>query len=261
MHPLLFEVFGVKIYSYGVMVALAFLLGFALIAKRAQAAGEKLDDYTEALIWFIISGIGGARLFYFIWFPHVFLKNPLGALLNQGGLVWYGGVIGVLMATITYTRLKKISLLRFGDIVAPAAVLGLAIGRIGCLLSGCCYGAPCSLPWAIRYPHTHETLGLPVHPAPLYETALMLIACWWLTRLDKTKPFEGFTLAWFFILAGITRFSLEFVRGDKLVWTHAMELSASQWVSIAGILAGLGMIAYLSATTPKRKLASPSPES
>lgn len=246
MHPLLFELFGLKIHAYGVMVALAFIVGFTLIGYRAKQAGDRVDDYLEAIIWFIIAGIGGARLFYFLWFPDQFFQDPVGSLFSQGGLVWYGGVIGAFIATIIYTRIKKIGLHHFGDIITPAAALGLAIGRIGCLLAGCCYGAPCALPWAIQYPHTHETQGIPVHPAPLYETFLMLIVMGILLRLDKNKPFEGFTTWWFFILAGVVRFSLEFVRGDKLVWSQELHISASQWVSVAGIVLGTGMLLYLS---------------
>lgn len=246
MYPLLFDFFGVKIYSYGVLVALAFIAGFGLIALRARKAGDRVDDYLEAIIWFIVAGIGGARLFYFIWFPEQFFRDPLGSMLSKGGLVWYGGVIGAFVASVVYTRLKRINLNHFGDIVAPAAALGLAIGRIGCLLAGCCYGAPCDLPWAIHYPPTHETLGLPVHPAPLYETALMLAAMALLIKMDKNKPFEGFTLWWFVILAGAVRFGLEFIRGDQLVWSQSIHISASQWVSVGGILLGAIMLAVLS---------------
>lgn len=246
MHPFLFEIFGLKIYSYGVLVALAFLLGFALIVHRAKKAGDNPDDYLEAIIWFIISGIGGARLFYFIWYPQVFLSNPIGSLFSQGGLVWYGGVIGVIIASLIYTRLKKIGMNHFGDIVAPAAALGLAIGRVGCLLAGCCYGALCDLPWAIHYPHSHETHGLAVHPAPLYETGLMLLVMLVLLKIDKKKPFEGYTLWWFFIMASVVRFGLEYLRGDRLVWITGLDLSASQVVSIAGMILGLGMLGWLS---------------
>lgn len=246
MYPLLFELFGIKIYSYGVLVALAFLVGFAFIAQRARQAGDRVDDYTEALIWFIIAGIGGARLFYFIWFPAQFFSDPLGSLLSKGGLVWYGGVIGAFLAMAVYTRLKKIPLQHFADIVAPAAALGLAIGRIGCLLAGCCYGAPCDLPWAIHYPLQHETHGLAVHPAPLYETVLMVLVTFILVKLDQKKPFEGFTTWWFFILAGLVRFTLEFVRGDQLVWSQDLHISASQWVSLGGMALGAFMLTILS---------------
>jgi phosphatidylglycerol---prolipoprotein diacylglyceryl transferase len=245
MYPLLFEIFGLKIYAYGVMVALAFLLGFALIVYRARKAGDNPDDYLEAAIWFIIAGIGGARLFYFIWYPHVFIQDPLGSLLSQGGLVWYGGVVGVLLASLVYTRIKKISLNHFGDVIAPSAALGLAIGRIGCLLAGCCYGAPSDLPWAIQYPHSHETQGLAVHPAPLYETGLMVLLTLLLLKMDRQKPFEGYTTWWFFILAGLIRFVLEYVRGDRLVWIVNLNLSASQVVSLFGMILGGIMLFWL----------------
>ena len=255
MHPILFEFSGIKIYAYGVLMALAYLLGFALIVYRARQANDNPEDYLEAAIWFIIAGIGGARLFYFIWYPQVFFNDPLGSLFSQGGLVWYGGVIGVLLASILFTRLKKIPFNHFGDIVAPATALGLAIGRIGCLMAGCCYGAVCDLPWAIHYPHSHETHGLPVHPAPLYETFLMLLVAAWLLKIDKNKPFEGFTLWWFFILASIVRFALEYIRGDRLVWMQSLNLSASQVVSIGGVLLGVVMLGLLSAKA-NRALAS-----
>lgn len=253
MHPLLFELFGLKVYSYGVLVALAFLLGFALIAYRAKQAGDKVDDYLEAIIWFIVSGIGGARLFYFIWFPQVFLADPIGATFSQGGLVWYGGVIGALLAALVFTRLKRIHLAHFGDIIAPAAAFGLAIGRVGCLLAGCCYGAVCDLPWAIHYPLAHETHGLPVHPAPLYETALMLMVTGLLLKMDKNKPYEGFTLGWFFILASLVRFGLEYLRGDRLVWIQTLDLSASQVVSLLGVLLGSGILLIASRKTQQKQ--------
>jgi phosphatidylglycerol---prolipoprotein diacylglyceryl transferase len=248
MHPLLFQVFGIKIYSYGLMVGLAFLIGFVLITWRAKQAGENADHYLEAAIWFIIAGIGGARLFYFLWFPKVFFNDPIGSTLSSGGLVWYGGVIGVLAAILIYTRVRHIRLLTFTDIVSPAAALGLAIGRIGCLLAGCCYGSVCQLPWAIHYPANHETHGLPVHPAPLYETALMLLVAGLLLRIEKHAPFEGYLTSWFFIAAGLVRFIVEGVRGDRLIWLQwgSLDLSASQVVSLLGVALGIGLLAWQS---------------
>ncbi len=246
MHPLLFEWFGVKIYAYGVMVALAFLAGYGVMSVQAKKNRENPDHYLEAIVWFILAGIGGARLFYFLWFPQQFFHDPVGTALSSGGLVWYGGVIGVTIAAVLYARFRKLNPLRFADVISPGAALGLAIGRIGCLLAGCCYGSFTHLPWAIHYPISHETHGLAVHPTPLYETGLMLIVMMLLIRLDTTKRFQGRTTAWFFILAGFVRFVLEYVRGDRLVWDvpvfAALNLSASQVISILGIIAGLIML-------------------
>jgi phosphatidylglycerol---prolipoprotein diacylglyceryl transferase len=251
MYPVLFELFGLKIYAYGVLVAIAFLLGFVFIGFRARQHQQNPEVYQEALIWFILSGIGGARLFYFLWYPQFFLENPFAALVSQGGLVWYGGVLGVLLASMVYTRIKKLNWLLFGDIITPACALGLAIGRIGCLLAGCCYGAPGHLPWAIHYPRHHETSGVGVHPAPLYETGSMLLVLVLLLRLDAKKPFNGFIMACFFILAGIVRFALEYSRGDRLIWLSSLDISASQAVSLLGILFGCLLLLY------SKKVASP----
>ena len=265
MHPILLELFGIKIYSYGLMVGLAYLLGFGIICARAKRAGDNPDNFLEAAIWFIIAGISGARIFYFFWFPKIFIRDPIGSMFSSGGLVWYGGVIAVLLATYIFTSIKRIRLLHFMDVVAPGAAVGLAIGRIGCLLAGCCFGSVCHLPWAIHYPATHETHGLPVHPAPLYETALMLLVAGFLFYLERKATaakaqssryrneimmLEGTTSAWFFILSGIVRFIVEGVRGDTLIWVifplmgQKVDLSASQVISLLGILVGLGIFLY-----------------
>ena len=245
MHPVLFNFAGIKIYSFGLMVALAFLAGFAVIAWRGKKAGDNIEDYMEAIIWFIVAGIGGARLFYFLFFPEFFWQNPLKAIFSQGGLVWYGGMIGVTLAVILFCKLRKYALWRFADIMIPGCAIGLAIGRIGCLLAGCCYGGPCDLPWAIHYPLAHETHGVAVHPTPLYETGLLLLIFGLLLWIDKRKPYNGVTAWSFFILYGIVRFVLEYFRGDRLVWIQSLDLSASQVISLAGILIGAIMIWWL----------------
>lgn len=248
MHPVLFDFGGFQIYSFGAMVALAFLAGLALIIRRARTVGDDESLYLEGMTWFIIAGIVGARLFYFIWYPDRFLADPLGTLFSQGGLVWYGGMVGVSLAVILFARLKKLQLWRAADVIIPGAALGLAIGRIGCLLAGCCYGGPTTLPWAIHYPHTHETQGLAVHPTPVYESLLLLIVTAVLLKIDKNKSFDGLTTWMFFIIYGVVRFILEYFRGDRLIWLDALNLSASQLISLGGIALGLLMIAILSRT-------------
>ncbi len=245
MYPVLFEFFGLKLYSFGLIVALAALVAILWMIRRARQAGENEEQYLEIAFWLIISGFVGARLFYFIFFPEHFLADPLGALLSQGGLVWYGGMIAVTLTVIFYTRLKGINLWKFGDVFVPTAALALAIGRIGCLMAGCCYGAVCEVPWAIHYPHGHETGGLPVHPTPLYESFALLVVTGLLLRIDKRKPFNGLTTWMFFIIYGVVRFVIEYYRGDRLVWLESFNLSASQLISLGGILLGVVMILIL----------------
>ncbi len=248
MHPILFEIFGIPIYGFGVMVAFAFLLGYLWMLRRAEQKGENPDLYMEGFFWVIVAGLVGARLCYLLFFPDLFLKDPIGSLLNQGGLVWYGGMIAVTLAAWIFCKQKHLSLWRFGDVLAPPAALGLAIGRIGCLLAGCCYGAPCHLPWAIQYPSVHESYPHWVHPSPLYETVAMLLVTGLLLWVDKHKRFEGATTWFFFVFYGLVRFMLEYYRGDRLVWIEPLNLSASQVISLLGLCFGLVMLLRLNAT-------------
>ncbi len=245
MHPVLFELFGFQIPAFGVMMALAFLVSVWWLMHRARQAGENPDTYLEAAPWLIIAALVGARLFYFVWFPETFLKDPAGALLDRGGLVWYGGLIGIILGMLVFTRIRKIPFYKFTDLVTPSGALGLAIGRIGCFLAGCCYGGPCALPWAVVYPAGHETHPHPVHPAPLYESAAALVLAFLLVRIFRVQPAPGIT-SWSFVAGyGVIRFLMEYIRGDRLIWFHALDLSASQVVSLLGILLGLGMIRWL----------------
>lgn len=239
MHPILFHFFGFPIPTFGVIVALAFMVSLFWIYQRAKSAGENLDLYMEFAPWLMISAIIGARLFYILFFPQEFFADPLGVLLGQGGLVWYGGMIGVILAALTFTHFKKLNLFHLGDIVAPPAALGLAIGRIGCLMAGCCYGAPCHAPWAIHYPAGHPTFPHAVHPAPLYESGLTVIVALILALIYKRQQFPGQTMSAFMIGYGIVRFVLEYIRGDRLVWLQSLNLSASQIISLCGIIAGI----------------------
>lgn len=245
MHPILFTVFGHPVYAFGVMIALAFLLGALWIVQRGKAQGFSEELFLEATLWIVVSGLVGARLFYIFFFPALFFKDPFGVLFNQGGLVWYGGMIAVTLTVWLFCKRHQIAFNKLGDIVTPPAALGLAIGRIGCLLAGCCYGAPCELPWAIQYPPGHETFPHHVHPSPLYESISLLIVTFLLAWIDRYKKFDGATTWLFFVLYGIVRFVLEYYRGDRLVWLVSLNLSASQVISLAGIALGLIMLGIL----------------
>jgi phosphatidylglycerol---prolipoprotein diacylglyceryl transferase len=254
MHPVLFEIFGFKLYSFGIMVALAFILSSFWIIQRAKAKEHDVSLYLDALSWIIISALLGARLCYFLFFPQEFWADPIRSFFSQGGLVWYGGMVGVSLTIIYFAKVKKLPLWEFSDVIVPPAALGLAIGRIGCFLSGCCFGGACVAPWAVHYPLTHETHGLGVHPSPLFESASMFITAWGLAQLYKHQRFDGQTTWAFFVVYGIVRFVLEYTRGDRLVWLPALDLSASQVISLLGVLLGAVMLVYLSKN--KRKNSS-----
>jgi phosphatidylglycerol:prolipoprotein diacylglycerol transferase len=259
MHPVLFEIFGFKLYAFGVLVALAFIMGLFWMLSRAKSAGEDTSLYMDAYCWIIISALLGARLCYLVFFPDQFLADPLGSLFSQGGLVWYGGMIGVCAAIYFFTQFKKLSLWKFTDIIAPPAALGLAIGRIGCLLAGCCYGGPCTTPWAIHYPLDHPTAGAGVYPTPLMESLAMVGVTILLSRVYRHQRFPGQTTSLFFICYAIIRFTLEYLRGDRLVWIEPLNLSASQLISLGGLAVGAILWQVLKAHHQKKQTVPTAP--
>ena len=149
---------GVPVRGYGAMLVLAVVVGSALSVVRARQVGIHPDTVLSLVFWVFLCGIVGARLFYVVEYWPQFrggsLTETLFRLLNiaQGGLVIYGGILGGALALVVLVRLYRVPALPLLDAVAAPAILGLAIGRIGCLLNGCCFGGVCDLPWAMRFP-------------------------------------------------------------------------------------------------------------
>lgn len=241
MVPVLFRIGSFEIYSFGVMLALAVLLGFFWFARRVQNAGGDVDAASRIFLGSIIAALVGARLLYWVFFPQSVLEDPLGSLFNRGGLVWYGGVAGFTLVTFLLCRREKMAFTTFGDWIAPPVALALALGRIGCLLAGCCYGAVCrveDIPWAIRYPMGHETYPYFVHPSPLYESLLALALMGFLLWVERRQKVSGQVTGWFLFGYGMIRFGLEYLRGDRVIWLPGLDLSASQIISLGMIVAG-----------------------
>jgi phosphatidylglycerol:prolipoprotein diacylglycerol transferase len=244
MHPILFEILGFPFYGFGLMLALAFVLGLFWVMKRATRAGMNSGGMDSGKIldtfaWVLISSIVGARLCFILFFPDAFWADPLGVMFSSGGLVWYGGMIGVVACVVVLSRLWKFSALQFLDVLSPPAALGLALGRIGCFLAGCCYGAPTQLPIAVHFPLDHETHGVGVLPVQLFESTLMFMGAFLLGRLSLDETSRGKATAGFLMLYGLVRFSMEAMRGDRLVWLPDLNLSASQCISLLGLVAGV----------------------
>lgn len=239
MHPIVFHLGQIPIYSYGLLIAIAILLGTFWAYKRGTAHGIHDDSVMNTVLCLIIGGFLGARLLYVAYFPAVYLHHPLMILTDRGGLVWYGGLFGGILASTAYYVFKKVPLKLsvLADILILPAALGLALGRIGCFLTGCCYGIPCKLPWAVRFPYGHPSYPHSVHPAQLYESvsvAALLLLLLWIENKQNYKSGTVFSL--FMIGYGIIRFAVETVRGDALL---IMGLSSSQWFSLFSIISGL----------------------
>ncbi len=161
--PAISEAKGLPIRGYGVMMFLAVVAGTALAVRRGRRVGVDPESIFSLAFWLLVPGIVGGRTFYVIHFWRddfwpVYLQDGLAALLrevvsvNKGGLVVYGAFFGGMAGLLAFSRKHRLPLLAWCDLIAPSMILGVAIGRIGCLLNGCCYGAVCDARWGITFP-------------------------------------------------------------------------------------------------------------
>ena len=219
MHPDLFSIGPLTVHTYGVFVAIGFLAGIFIAVKTGKKAGIDPNRVLDMGFIIILSGIIGSRIAYiFINFSH-YTAYPLDIFkLWKGGLVFSGGLVFVIIVTIWYARRNSYNILAIGDLWAPAAAIGQAIGRIGCFFAGCCYGKPGGdLPWCIVFsnPKSMATLDVPLHPAQLYSSLSSFIIFTVLMILQSKKKFEGQVFLWFLILHSTARLFLEKFRGDS----------------------------------------------
>jgi phosphatidylglycerol:prolipoprotein diacylglycerol transferase len=221
MYPELLKIGNFTIYTYGVLVALGFFIGIQYVVKYSKNFIDKQQIY-DFLFYVIIFGIIGARLFYVLINLQYYISNPLEIVqVWNGGLVYYGGFAVVLVFSYFYCKRKKINLLKFADIFAPALALGHSFGRIGCFFSGCCYGknTDCFLAIAHR------------HPTQLYESLGNIIIFFILHKSLKKEHNNGNIFILYMILYSTLRFFVEFLRGDNR-GEFLFGLSPAQNISI-----------------------------
>jgi phosphatidylglycerol---prolipoprotein diacylglyceryl transferase len=253
MHPILFDFGGFTIYAYGVLLAAAYLLGLQFALIRARRCGLDAQRVMDLGIWIIISALVGAKLLLFVVDFKQFTQDPreLLGLVRSGG-VFYGGLIAAVTVALLYLRRHKLPLWTTTDVFAPGIALGHVVGRLGCLMAGCCFGRPTSVPWAVTFrdpaamANVGTPLGVPLHPTQLYEAgAEALILALLLTFEHRGRPFPGRTFWSYLLLYGLSRFVIEFYRGDSrgLVFN---VLSTSQFVSVILVPLSIVMLVVLS---------------
>jgi phosphatidylglycerol---prolipoprotein diacylglyceryl transferase len=260
MHPIALHAGALTVTWYGVMVALGFMAGLWSAGRRAPRAGIAGEKIIDLGPWLIGGAILGARALYVVsYWQESFAGGPWWEIFAvwKGGLVFYGGLIGASLAGIFYSRAKSLPLWGVADILAPSIALGHAIGRIGCLLNGCCYGRACSLPWAIRYPAGHQTHPLkspatPVHPTQVYESLLNLALYAGLAWLFRRRRFSGQVFAAYLISYAALRSFVEMFRGDYPQYYLGGLVTPGQLVSLGVLIAGLALLWRL----PRQPVAS-----
>jgi len=252
VHPIAFQLGPITVHWFGICIAVAFLAGMWTAVRRAPLVGVTGEHIADLVIpWLLVGSILGARImFVTTYWQDEFAGKPWWEIfmIQRGGLVFYGGLIGAALTVILFARLKHISLWKLADILAPSIALGSMFGRIGCLMNGCCFGRPCAQPWAIRFPVDHFTAGHPLHPTQIYDALLNLglyLVLAWIFR--HRRRFDGQIFAIYLMFYAVTRSIVEFYRGDYSDAHLHGGLTPAHLLSIAMFVAGAGLFFWLRA--------------
>lgn len=235
MYPVLFSLGPLQIHSFGTMVALGVLLSLYLMTRQAKRDGfPPHDQVFDDVFVVILSGFIGARIYYIIQHWTFYRQTPIAMVaIWEGGLVFYGGVIGAFLGFALWMKKKKIPVLKGLDYILIYVTLTHAFGRIGCFLNACCSGVACDLPWAVVFPGETEA----VHPTQLYEAGFLLILFLFLYFRYPRKKFEGEIALLYFIFYAFARFVIEFFRAGNPVLFY---LTSNQWASLAVMAVAAG---------------------
>ncbi len=238
MHPILFEIGDWPVYSYGVLLALAYLAGLQLAVVRARRWGLNATRVMDLGIYLIIAALVGAKLMLVAVDFEYFRAQPreLLSLVRAGG-VFYGGLLGALAVGLWLVRRYELPVWTTADLFAPGIALGHVVGRLGCLLAGCCYGTPTDAPWGITFTspvaaaNVGTPLGTPLHPTQLYDAGAELVILAFLLAFERRgRVFPGRTFWLYMVLYAVSRYVVEFYRGDPR--GIVLGLSTSQFVSL-----------------------------
>jgi len=249
MIPVLFSIGPFSIHSFGAMLALAFLAASAVLVRNLERRGLN-GEWAGPITWSaVIGGLVGARLLSVINNWQQFLADPVGQLLTGAGFVFFGGLLGGLVAVSFWVYRNGVSWWLIADAVAPAVIMGQAIGRIGCQLAGDGdWGTPTGLPWGMAYPAAIfgwvHAPGVLVHPAPVYESLLysgIFVALMQMYRMpERWRP--GAVLFAFLALSGLARSAVEIVRIEPRIFLGGTE---AQWIGAVMVLVGVVGLAYV----------------
>ena len=228
------NVLGLSIKTFGLFFALNFVAWGALVGRRLRELGKPVDWAYEMVAAALVGGLIGARGYWLLQNHESF---SVGSAFGGSGLIWYGGLLGGVVAVLLWARWRGFLTLALFDMAGPGLALGYAIGRIGCQVSGDGdYGRAWDGPWAMGYPHgTVPTApGVTVHPTPIYETLVMGLLAYVLWQLrDRVRP--GVLFALYLVFAGAERFLIEFIRRNDAV---ALGLTAAQLESLSLFIVG-----------------------
>lgn len=232
MYPILFKIGSFELFTYGLMMALGVLAGLLAVNLEAKRYAWNSDQMTRLVVWVFLMGLLGARFVYVLTRMNEPGVDIVAIALNaRAGFVYYGGLISSWLFLVWYVRRYALPFWPVMDAFSYGICIGLAIGRIGCLLGGCCYGTHCDFPWGVIM-EREASLG-PLHPVQLYEFIglILLFIPLWLRRFAKS--YEGEVTVWFVGVYAVLRYVLEFWRGDSIRGFIIQDvMSTSQFISV-----------------------------
>lgn len=257
--PVAFTILGVPVRWYGLILVVAAGVAIWLAQREARRRGIRPEIVSDAAVWVGVAALVGGRALYVV-------QNELGSLaahpahvlmIWMGGLSFYGGLIGAILALVVFARRRGIPLLAALDVAAPGAALGQAIGHVGCLIGGDSYGIPSDVPWAVIYRNSAAMAprNIPLHPTQAYEAILLaaLFAAIWLSRRRLSRLGDGVTASAYLFGLAVIRFGLFFFRDESPVLAG---LKTAQWLGLGIAILAVGL--FLAARRQARRMPAPS---
>lgn len=249
MHPILFKIGPITIHTYGLMIACAFLAGIWLMSHQGKKEGLNPQLIQDLGFYLLLGAIVGSRLLFVAINYEQYLSEPWKIVyVWEGGLVFYGGLIGAMGLGFWYMKKHQLPFWTTVDLAAPSISLGQTIGRLGCFSAGCCYGRPSLSLFGVTFTDLHclAPLGVRLHPVQLYSSLANLTVFLILIALQRAKKFSGQMLGSYLVLYAISRFTLEFWRGDERGFVNILGkiLSTSQFISFFILASGVGLLLW-----------------
>jgi len=250
MYPVLLKIGSFELESYFTIITFALIVGLLYAIKRASPLLKESTSFYDFLIVLILSAYIGARIFHILFErPEIYINNPLEIFkVWKGGFVLHGSLFFALISGALFIKYKKLPALQIADIVSSPLMATLAIGRLACFMTGCCYGKPTSSIFGVIFPENSAApSGIPLHPTQLYMSFSALLVFIILLIAEKfLKPFSlrGLSFAIVLMLYPAGRFFIEFLR-DDFRGGELLGLSVSQISSLILVAAGTGLFVYL----------------
>lgn len=244
MYPILFEIGPLKVYTYGLMIAIGILVAYALAERRAKASGLNPKNLEMLTLSLLAGGFAGAKILYWITRIQDIPSDP-SILYNLGdGWVVYGGILGGILGGYLYCRAKGLRFWDWFDLIIPVVALAQGFGRLGCFFAGCCYGLETHAWYGITFPEgSLAPAGISLVPTQLMMSFFDFMLFFFLSWIWRRKKQPGECAGWYLILYSLGRFMMEYLRGDA-IRGGVGSFSTSQIIAVFTLIGGIAILVY-----------------